>query len=101
VRRTYSYNEAVQILGGREHPVIAAMDKVLGGALLVGSAGLWTVLDLFDAKPDFVRLSNDLLTGLAPRRRNVSRYTRTQDGSPRTTRGSWSCRRWTVRTRRS
>jgi len=23
VRKTYSYNEAVKILGGREHPVIA------------------------------------------------------------------------------
>ncbi|SER74945.1 NACHT domain-containing protein [Lentzea albida] len=78
MRRTYSYNEAVTILGGREHPVIAAMDKLLGGALLAGSLGLWTVLDLFDAKPDFVRLSNDLLTKLSARRRGVSRHTRTQ-----------------------
>ncbi|MFD4636746.1 NACHT domain-containing protein [Lentzea sp. NPDC058436] len=78
MRRTYSYNEAVKILGGREHPVIAAMDKVLGGALLAGSLGAWTVLDLFDARPDFVRLSNDLLTKLSSRRRDESRYTRTQ-----------------------
>ncbi|GHH41393.1 NACHT domain-containing protein [Lentzea cavernae] len=78
MRRTYSYNEAVKILGGRDHPVIAAMDKVLGGALLLGSLGMWQVLDLFDAKPDFVRLSNELLTSLSAKRRGVSRYTRTQ-----------------------
>lgn len=78
MRRTYSYHEAVKILGGRDHPVVAAMDRLLGGALLAGSLGLWHVLDLFDAKPDFVRLSNELLTKLSAKRRGVSRYTRTQ-----------------------
>ncbi|SFR27707.1 hypothetical protein SAMN04488564_111187 [Lentzea waywayandensis] len=78
MRKTYSYNEAVKILGGRDHPVIAAMDKVLGGALLVGSLGLWEVLDLFDAKPDFIRLSNELISKISAKHRGVSRYTRTQ-----------------------
>ncbi|WP_439658042.1 NACHT domain-containing protein [Lentzea sp. HUAS TT2] len=78
MRKTYSYNEAVKILGGRDHPVIAAMDKVLGGALLAGSLGLWQVLDLFDAKPDFLRLSNELISKVSAKRRGVSRYTRTQ-----------------------
>ncbi|WP_112268379.1 NACHT domain-containing protein [Lentzea terrae] len=78
MRKTYSYNEAVKILGGRDHPVVAAMDKLLGGALLAGSLGLWQVLDLFDAKPDFIRLSNELISKVSARRRNVSRYTRTQ-----------------------
>jgi hypothetical protein len=78
VRKTYSYNEAVKILGGRDHPVIAAMDKVLGGALLAGSLGLWQVLDLFDAKPDFLRLSNELISKVSAKRRGVSRHTRTQ-----------------------
>ncbi|USX54278.1 hypothetical protein ND450_09305 [Lentzea sp. HUAS12] len=45
---------------------------------MAGSLGLWHVLDLFDAKPDFVRLSNELLTKLSAKRRGVSRYTRTQ-----------------------
>ncbi|MEU3645008.1 hypothetical protein AB0E59_16625 [Lentzea sp. NPDC034063] len=78
MRKTYSYNEAVKILGGRDHPVIAAMDKVLGGALLAGSLGLWQVLDLFDAKPDFIRLSNELISKISSKRRGVTRYTRTQ-----------------------
>jgi hypothetical protein len=78
VRKTYSYNEAVKILGGGEHPIIAAMDKLLGGALLAGSLGLWEVLDLFDAKPDFIKLSNALLSKISAKRRGVSRYTRTQ-----------------------
>jgi hypothetical protein len=78
VRKTYSYNEAVKILGGREHPIVAAMDKLLNGALLAGSLGLWQVLDLFDAKPDFIRLSNELISKVSEKRRKVSRYTRTQ-----------------------
>ncbi|GAB2837557.1 NACHT domain-containing protein [Lentzea nigeriaca] len=78
MRRTYSYNEAVKSLGGREHPIVAKMDKLLNGALLAGSLGLWQVLDLFDAKPDFIRLSNELISKVSARRRNVSRYTRTQ-----------------------
>ncbi|WP_086661659.1 NACHT domain-containing protein [Lentzea kentuckyensis] len=78
MRKTYSYNEAVKILGGREHPIVAAMDKLLNGALLAGSLGLWHVLDLFDAKPDFIRLSNELISKVSEKRRKVSRYTRTQ-----------------------
>ncbi|MGW6928640.1 NACHT domain-containing protein [Lentzea sp. NPDC054927] len=78
MRKTYSYNEAVKILGGREHPTVAAMDKLLNGALLAGSLGLWQVLDLFDAKPDFIKLSNELISKVSQKRRKVSRYTRTQ-----------------------
>ncbi|ANZ40733.1 hypothetical protein BBK82_36815 [Lentzea guizhouensis] len=78
MRRTYSYTEAVQILGGKDHPVVAAMDKALGGALLAGSLGLWQVLDLFDAKPDFTRLFSELVTKLSDKRRGLSRYDRTQ-----------------------
>src|SRR5690349_15856837 len=54
------------------------MDKLLNGALLAGSLGLWQVLDLFDAKPDFLRLSNQLISAVSEKRRGVSRYTRTQ-----------------------
>ncbi|MFC3893912.1 NACHT domain-containing protein [Lentzea rhizosphaerae] len=78
MRKTYSYNEAVKILGGREHPIVAKMDKLLNGALLAGSLGLWQVLDLFDAKPDFLKLSNQLISWVSEKRRGVSRYTRTQ-----------------------
>lgn len=78
MRRTYTYSEALKILGGKDHPVVAAMDKLLGGALLAGSAGLWQVLDLFDAKPDFVRLFSELVTSVSEKRRGLSRYDRTQ-----------------------
>ncbi len=78
MRRTYSYAEAVKVLGGKDHPVVAAMDKALGGALLAGSLGLWQVLELFDAKPDFTRLFSELATRLSDKRRGLSRYDRTQ-----------------------
>lgn len=78
VRRTYSYTEALKILGGAGDPAIAAMDKLLGGALLLGSAGMWEVLDLFDAKPDFTRWSNDLVGKALEKRRGLTRHTRTQ-----------------------
>ncbi|WP_053731358.1 NACHT domain-containing NTPase [Nocardia sp. NRRL S-836] len=78
MRRTYSYAEAVKVLGGKDHPVVAALDKVLGGALLAGSLGLWQVLDLFDAKPDFTRLFSELVTKLSEGRRKLGRYDRTQ-----------------------
>src|SRR5690348_9837522 len=54
------------------------MDKLLGGALLLGSLGLWEVLSLFDAKPDFIRLSNELISKVSGKRRGVSRHARTQ-----------------------
>ncbi|MCG8927153.1 AAA family ATPase [Lentzea sp. CC55] len=78
MRTTYSYVEAVKILGGQDHPVVAAMDRVLGGALLAGSLGLGQVLDLFDAKPDFTRLFSDLVTKVTEKRRGLNRYDRTQ-----------------------
>lgn len=78
VRRTYSYTEAVKILGGQDHPIVGAMDKLLGGALLAGSLGTWQVLDFFDAKPDFTRLFSELATKVSEKRRGLSRYSRTQ-----------------------
>ncbi|MET8758375.1 hypothetical protein [Lentzea sp. NPDC004782] len=78
MRRTYSYREAVQILGGKDHPTVAALDKLLGGALLAGSLGLWQVLALFDAKPDFTRLLSDLANKVSEKRRGLNRYSRTQ-----------------------
>lgn len=78
MRKTYSYNEAVQILGGSEHPIVAKMDKLLNFGLLAGSLGMLQVLDLFDAKPDFIKLSNDLISRVSEKRRGVSRHTRTQ-----------------------
>ncbi|MFI6102190.1 NACHT domain-containing protein [Lentzea sp. NPDC051213] len=78
MRRTYTYTEAVKILGGKDHPVVAALDKLLGGALLAGSLGTWQVLALFDAKPDFTRLFSELATKVSDRRRKLNRYDRTQ-----------------------
>ncbi|MFS8099154.1 hypothetical protein LFM09_18675 [Lentzea alba] len=78
MRKRYSYTEAVKILGGKEHPAVAALDKVLGGALLAGSLGLWQVLDLFDAKPDFTRLFSELAAKVSEKRRGLSRFDRTQ-----------------------
>ncbi|CAM4245194.1 NACHT domain-containing NTPase [Kibdelosporangium persicum] len=79
VAKTFSYADAVKRLGAKEHTLVAALDKILGGSLLGGVAfGVMELLSWFDAKVDVVRLSSELLIKAGEKRRGVSRYTRTQ-----------------------
>jgi hypothetical protein len=76
---TFSYADAVKLLGAKESKIVKALDKLLGGALLGGSvAGALDLLGWFDAKGDFVRLSNSLVTKLSERFTGLSRHSRTE-----------------------
>jgi hypothetical protein len=73
-----SYSDAVKLLGGQESKVVAALNTITGGALLGAAIPFPAVLGWFDAKEEFARLSNQLLTGLSERRTGLSRYDRTR-----------------------
>ncbi|HET9254051.1 MAG TPA: hypothetical protein VFO16_02470, partial [Pseudonocardiaceae bacterium] len=74
-----SYADAVTLLGGRDNRMVAALDRLIGGLLLVASAtGLGFALSLFDPKSELARLSGDLVSGLAQRMRGVSRLGRSE-----------------------
>lgn len=74
-----SYSDAVKLLGGREDRTVAALDRLAGGLLLVATAaGAGFALNLFDPKSELVRLSGDLLSGLADRLSGVNRLGRSE-----------------------
>jgi hypothetical protein len=76
--RTLSYRDAVVLLGG-DPPVVAALDRALGGALSVATGGVSTaVLSVFDAQGGIVRFGRDLMLSLRGRLRGAGRVERTQ-----------------------
>ncbi|MCS7476027.1 NACHT domain-containing protein [Umezawaea endophytica] len=76
---TFSYRDAVKIMGASEHRAVAVLDKALGGGLLAGTAmGALDLLGWFDAKADFVRLSHEYAVRWSERRSGISRHDRTQ-----------------------
>ncbi len=76
--RALSYRDAVVLLGG-DPPVVAALDRALGGVLSVATGGLsHTVLSVFDAQGRIVRLGRDLTVGLRDRLRGAGRVDRTR-----------------------
>ncbi|MGB6163502.1 MAG: hypothetical protein WBF75_13220 [Pseudonocardiaceae bacterium] len=77
--RGLSYADAVKLLGGRENRTVAALDRLVGGILLVASAaGAGFALSLLAPKSELARLSGDLVSGLAERLRGVSRLGRSE-----------------------
>lgn len=79
MRRKISYAEAVRLLGAPEHPVVAAVDRILGGVLFGGSVlGAAQLLGWFDAKVEFIKVSHQLLVKMAEKRSGLSRHTRTE-----------------------
>jgi hypothetical protein len=78
VQRAVSYRDAVELLGG-DPPALAALDRVLAGALSLATGGVSdVVLDVFDAQPRIVLLGRDLLGKLRDRLRGTSRMDRTE-----------------------
>jgi NACHT conflict system protein len=76
---TFSYRDAVKLMGASEHKLVTALDKVLGGVLLGGSAlDVLGLLGWFDAKADFIRFSHQYAVKLSEKRSGISRYDRTQ-----------------------
>jgi hypothetical protein len=79
VRRRISYAEAVRLLGAPEHPVLTAVDRILGGVLFGGTAlGVTQLLGWFDAKAEFIKVSHQLLVKMAEKRSGLSRHDRTE-----------------------
>ncbi|MEV6608437.1 ATP-binding protein [Kutzneria sp. NPDC051319] len=78
--RGLSYRDAAVLLGGGpETTVVAALDKLFGGALLTASVfSPALALSLFDAKAELFKISNELIGGLGDRVRGLSRYDRTR-----------------------
>ena len=73
-----SYRDAVVLLGG-DPPALAALDRVLAGALSLGTGGVSDVaLSVFDAQPRIVLLGRDLVHKLRDRLSGVSRADRTE-----------------------
>ncbi len=76
--RTLSYRDAVVLLGG-DPPAVAALDRMLGGALSLATGGVsGTVLSIFDAQPRIIGLGRDLLFGLRDRLQGIRRADRTR-----------------------
>lgn len=74
-----SYGDAVRLLGGQDSKIVSALDRVAGGVLLGGAvAGVPSMLTLFGAKGETVRLGHELVRKLSERRSGLSRYSRTQ-----------------------
>lgn len=77
--RGVSYSDAVILLGGRANRTVVALDRLVGGLLLVASAaGAGFALSLFAPKSELARLSGDLVSGLAQRLHGVSRLGRSE-----------------------
>jgi NACHT conflict system protein len=77
--RGVSFTDAANLLGGRENRTVVALDRLVGGLLLVASAaGAGFALSLFAPKSELARLSGDLVSGLADRLRGVSRLGRSE-----------------------
>ena len=74
-----SYKDAVRILGGEQNTVIAALDKLFGGLLLVtAAAGNPGSLTLLEAKNEFIGLSESLWRKLAEKTSGLGQLDRTQ-----------------------
>ncbi|AVT35826.1 NACHT domain-containing NTPase [Plantactinospora sp. BB1] len=75
---TYSYTDAVRLLGGGRSRVVTALDNLAGGLLLGGSLLVPGLLALFDAKAEFARLSRELVGKASEQWHGLGRYDRTE-----------------------
>ena len=78
MRRTMRYSDAVSMLGG-DSAAVTAIDRALGGALLVASGGTTTTLaGLLGARQEVMRVCHGLVNRVRDRRIGASRFDRTQ-----------------------
>jgi hypothetical protein len=79
VSRTLSYADAVRLLGGGDSKAVAAVDKLMGGLLLVASAaGGGFALSLFEPRRELAALSRALIAGLGDRMHGLGRFDRSE-----------------------
>jgi hypothetical protein len=73
VRNGVSYRDALVVLGA-DPPALAALDRVLAGALGLATGGVSDVVfSVFDAQPRIVLLGRDLLMKLRDKLRGTAR----------------------------
>ncbi len=78
VAQSFSYRDAVRLLGGAGGGVVQALDNALGAALLAGTAGgSELAIGLFDGKAEATRLSRGLVSGLMARLSGLNRVEQT------------------------
>ncbi|GAA3977615.1 hypothetical protein GCM10023085_70050 [Actinomadura viridis] len=66
--KSFTFNEAVRLLGGQEHPVVRAIDRVTGPVMLaLGASGVQEILSWFDPRLEFVRSSHLLINDIQER----------------------------------
>ncbi|MBB5857481.1 NACHT domain-containing protein [Amycolatopsis umgeniensis] len=73
-----TYRDAVEILGVENSPLVQKLDKLFGGLLLAATPFLPELLSIFDAKIEFVRLTDELVKRGIDKRRKMSQFDRIQ-----------------------
>lgn len=66
--KTYTYRDAVRLLGGQESGLVGVLDRVSSTVMLaLGAAGVKEILGWFDPRAEVARLSHELVTDLRRR----------------------------------
>jgi hypothetical protein len=73
-----SYSEAVRLLGGRDDPVVLALNRVSQGLLFGAAPTVPALLRWLDARGEFVRLNRDLIHGVGGHGARSHRIDRTR-----------------------
>ncbi|HKS47762.1 MAG TPA: hypothetical protein VJT49_22145 [Amycolatopsis sp.] len=76
--KTFSYADAVRLLGGTGGKLLETLDNSTGGALLGATVGVPNILGCFGLSAKFVQLGQALVATLSERRNGLSRFDRTQ-----------------------
>jgi NACHT N-terminal Helical domain 7 len=79
MRRQFSYPDAVKLLGPVDSKVLAAFERIAGGALLAAAAfGMPQALALLEARTEVAQLGQKLIQGLGEKLSGRARYSRTE-----------------------
>lgn len=76
--RTFTYADAVQLLGGSVRTGIEWMDRLAAGPLRGLSMAMSDVLSVFGMQSQLTRLGRELVRNVSDKRRGLSRFDRTQ-----------------------
>ena len=76
--RTFTYADAVRLLGGNTVTGVEWMDRITRGTLRGLTLGMSDVLTCFGVQSELARLGRDLVRNVADQRRGLSRFDRTQ-----------------------
>jgi len=78
VTRTFTYADAVRLLGGNTITGVEWVDRITRGTLRGLTVGMSDVLTCFGVQSELARLGRDLVRNVADQRRGLSRFDRTQ-----------------------